>query len=99
MDNYRYCEHKIYGVGSAILIKHRRKPDFNLWMVEFQSTKERGKEFYLSRDFISMEEVWIIDEERATALYKEGRKGGSKKRTINTQKEDPNITDFLDSLF
>ena len=98
MENYRYCNHKSYGVGSALMVKYRRKPQECLWMVSFQSTGQKEKYFFLTRDFTSGEEIEFIDEAQATLLFKEGRDNPKKKRTKTVRKKEINLQDLLDSF-
>ena len=91
MHTFRYCKHRIYGVGSAILIKHRRKPPANLYMVEFQAYKDQGKFFFLEREFSAGDDIEFIDEAEATKLLKKGR-------TQSFRKKDKNLGDLLDRL-
>ena len=96
-ETYKYCEHLAYGVGSAQLIKYRKNPQDNLWMVTFQSAPKQ-KSFFCSKHFHSKEEILFIDDARATLLYKEGRKNPKQKRTKNVRKKGKNLSDLLDSL-
>ena len=98
-ETYRYCEHKIYGVGSAQLIKSRKKPQNDLWMVTFQSTGQGEKWFFCTKHFNLKDEIEFISNDRATELYKQGRRGGFKKRTKTVRKDPKNLDDLLDSLF
>lgn len=97
-ETYKYCEHATYGVGSAQLIKPRKNPQDDLWMVSFQSVGRDKRYFYCTKHFYLMDEIEFISEARATELYKEGRNGGFRKRTKNVRKEDKNLSDLLDSL-
>jgi hypothetical protein len=97
-DKYRYCEHSVFGVGSAQLIKPRKSPNNDLWMVSFQS-QGNAKWFYCTKHFNFKDEIEFIDEARATGLYKEGRRSPKKKRTKSVQEDPKNLSDLLDSLF
>ena len=96
-DNYRYCKHKKFGVGSAIMTGYRRQKQNCLWMVQFQNFEPNEKMFYLTRDFTSKEEIEFISEDEATILYRQGRKEG-KKKVVFTEKRDKSISDLLESL-
>ena len=98
-ETYRYCNHRLYGVGSAQFIKFRRQEGLNLWMVEFQSRKRGEKYFFVEREFIFGEDIEFIDDAAATELYKQGRKSSGKRRGRSIRKEQETLTDFLDSLF
>jgi hypothetical protein len=98
-DTYKYCEHKVLGVGAALMIKPRNKPKDDLWMVTFQSTGQNEKYFFCTKNFDKTEDLWFIDEAHATRLYKEGRNGAFKKRTKTVHKDPKNLSDLLDSLF
>jgi hypothetical protein len=98
-EKYKYCEHKSYGVGYALWVKPRKKPEDDLWMVTFQSTGHNEKWFFCTKHFYLKEEIEFISEARANELYKQGRKGGFKKRTKTVQKDPKNLGDLLDSLF
>ena len=98
-ENYKYCEHTVYGVGSAIMTKFRHKPEMCLWMVTFQSMGQNEKYFFCTKHFQFGDEIAFIDEARATRLYKEGRKTPKKKRTKTVRKDPKNLSDLLDSLF
>ena len=97
-ETYRYCLHNVYGVGSAQLIKPRKKPEDDLWMVRFQS-QGSDRWFYCTKHFYLKDEVEFIDSVEATELYKEGRKNPKKKRTKTVRKDPKNLQDLLDSLF
>jgi len=98
-DKYKYCEHKVLGVGAAQWVKPRSKPKDDLWMVTFQSTGQTDKYFYCTKNFEIGGDVWFIDEARATELYRQGRNGTFKKRSKNVRHEVKNLEDLLDSLF
>ena len=98
-ETYRYCEHKTYGVGSAQLTRYRKGGDNDLFMVTFQSTGLKNKYWFCRKHFMLGDEIEFISEARATELYKQGRKGGFKKRTKTVRKDPKNLSDLLDSLF
>ena len=98
-ETYLYCEHKTYGVGSAQLTRYRKGGDNDLFMVTFQSTGLKNKYWFCRKHFMLAEEIGFISEARATELYKQGRKGGLKKRTKTVQKDPKDLSDLLDSLF
>ena len=98
-ERYKYCEHLTYGVGSALLIKPRKKPVDDLWMVTFQSMGQDKRWFFCTKHFYLNDEIEFIDEARATELYKEGRKNPNNKRTKTVRKDPKNLSDLLDSLF
>jgi len=56
-DNFFTIEHYKYGIGTAILIKHRRKRPDDLFMCSFKELKGQ-KLFYCRKDFDEAEEVW-----------------------------------------
>ena len=98
-ENYKYCDHKTFGVGSAQLVKYRKDARDDLFMVTFQSQGFDNKWFMPRKYFTLGEEIEFIDEAVATRLYKEGRDNPRKKRTKTVPKREKNITDILDSLF
>ena len=97
-DNYRYCKHKKFGVGSAIMTGYRRQSENCLWMVQFQTFEKDEKMWYLTKEFTSKDEIEFISEEEATTLYKKGRKNGVKKKVVDVQTPEENLRDLLDSL-
>ena len=99
MNNHRYCKHRIYGVGSAIRIKTRRKPEGNLWMVEFHAVADKGKFFFVEHEFTTAEDIEFISDDEATVLYKEARTAPKKKKRKVVKNDKENLTEFLDKLF
>ena len=59
MDNYFTVEHRTYGIGSALLVKHRRKEKDDLFMCSFKSLK--GKTFYCRKHIDDSEDIWWSD--------------------------------------
>ena len=59
-DNFFTIEHYKYGIGTAILIKHRRKRPDDLFMCSFKELKGQ-KLFYCRKNFDEAEEVWWSD--------------------------------------
>ena len=98
-ENYKYCDHKTFGVGSAQLVKYRKDARDDLFMVTFQSQGFDNKWFMPRHYFITGEEIEFIDEAVATRLYKEGRDKPKKRRTKTVHKNPEKLTEFLDSLF
>ncbi len=66
-ETYRYCLHNVHGVGSAQLIKPRKKPEDDLWMVRFQS-QGSDRWFYCTKHFYLKDEVEFIDSVEATEI-------------------------------
>ena len=97
-EKHKYCKHRVYGVGSAILTQYRRKPELNLYMVEFYEIKEEGKLFFLQKEFTQSEDIEFITPAEASRLYKEARRGNKTKRTKNVQNNKKNLSDLLDSI-
>ena len=98
-ENYKYCDHNTFGVGSAQLVKYRKDARDDLFMVTFQSQGLNNKWFMPRHYFTTGEEIEFIDEAVATRLYKEGRDNPRKRRTKTVRKKEKNISDLLDSLF
>ena len=97
-ENYKYCDHNTFGVGSAQLVKYRKDARDDLFMVTFQSQGFESKWFMPRHYFLSGEEIKFIAEAVATVLYKEGRENPKKKRTKTVRKKEVNLQDLLDSL-
>ena len=97
-ENYKYCEHITFGVGSAQLVKYRKDARDDLFMCTFQS-QGFDKKWFMPRKYFTLgDEIEFIDEPRATELYKEGRDNPKKKRTKTVRKKEINLQDLLDSL-
>ena len=60
MDNFFTVEHHAYGIGTAILVKHRLKRKDDLFMCSFKGLKQ-GRAFYCRKHFDEGEEVWWSD--------------------------------------
>jgi len=56
-DKFKTCEHFQYGIGTAILIKHRRKTRDDLFMCSFGKIKT----FYCRKHFDVDGEIWFSD--------------------------------------
>ena len=85
----RYCEHKSYGVGYAILTKYRKDSLDDLWMCTFDSLQ--GKVWYCTKHFSFKEQIRFINDAEAKRLKKQPR-------TKTVQKKEKNLSDLLDSL-
>ena len=90
-DNQRYCEHKSYGVGYAILTDYRRDSQNDLWMCTFYHPQVKGKSWFCTKHFIREEEIKFIDDAEAKRLKKQPRA-----KTV--RKKDKNLSELLDSL-
>ena len=64
MNNIFSVIHSVYGLGTAILIKHRRKPELDLFMCSFKGL-EGKKEFYCRKHIDEGSEVWWDDGRRS----------------------------------
>ena len=60
MEKYFTVEHYKYGIGTAILIKHRRKRQDDLFMCSFKDLKGQ-RSFYCRKHFDEGDEVWWSD--------------------------------------
>jgi len=97
-ENYKYCEHLTYGVGSAQLVKYRKDDRDDLFMCTFQAMGFKNKWFFPRKYFTAGDDVTFITEAVATRLYKEGRDNPKKKRTKTVRKKELNLGDLLDSF-
>jgi len=59
-DNFFTVEHHLYGLGTAILVKHRLKTTDDLFMCSFRGLKG-SRTFYCRKHFDLGEEVWWSD--------------------------------------
>ena len=91
-DNQRYCNHKTYGVGYAILTKYRKDSKDDLWMCYFYHPKVTGSSWYCTKHFTRGDEIEFISDAEAKVLKK-------KPRTKTVRKNEKNIGDILDSIF
>tara|TARA_R110000824_G_scaffold8704_3_gene39356 strand:- start:31 stop:309 length:279 start_codon:yes stop_codon:yes gene_type:complete len=57
MENSFTVEHVQYGIGTAILVKHRRKSPEDLFMCSFKGLKG-SRTFYCRKHFDIGDEVW-----------------------------------------
>tara|TARA_R100000152_G_C6643517_1_gene87342 strand:- start:7 stop:303 length:297 start_codon:yes stop_codon:yes gene_type:complete len=62
-DNFFTVEHHKYGIGTAILVKHRLKSKDDLFMCSFKGLKG-SRTFYCRKHFDEGEEVWWYDENK-----------------------------------
>ena len=85
----RYCDHKTYGVGHAILTKYRKESKNDLWMCTFNTLQ--GKVWFCSKHFARKDQIRFIDEAEAKRLRKQPR-------TKTVRKKEKNLSDLLDSL-
>ena len=83
MDNFFTVEHYKYGIGTAILIKNRRKRTDDLFMCSFKGVKSRY--FFCRKHIDEGDEVWWSD----------GRPRKDFKRRANK----PTLEDAFRSLF
>ena len=91
-DNQRYCNHKTYGVGYAILTNYRRDSKDDLWMCTFYPPQVKGKSFFCTKHFTRGDEIVFIDDAEAKRLKKQPR-------TKTVRKKEKNISEILDNLF
>jgi hypothetical protein len=54
------CEHHKYGIGTAILIKHRKDQRLDLFMCSFKGLGKQ-RTFYCRKHFELEEEIWWSD--------------------------------------
>jgi hypothetical protein len=60
MDNFFSIEHYKHGKGTAILIKHRRKTELDLFMCSF-GNRMKGRLFFCRKHIDDGEEIWWDD--------------------------------------
>ena len=56
-DTQHTCEHYQHGIGTAILIKYRRKSKDDLFMCSFGKVRR----FYCRKHLLEGEEIWFSD--------------------------------------
>ncbi len=78
MDRQQYINHRTYGVGFAILTKHRKNPANDLWMTTFDARD--GKSWFLTRDFTEQDQVAFISAAQAKVLRSRKKKPSTEKR-------------------
>tara|TARA_R100000278_G_scaffold44409_1_gene38716 strand:+ start:70 stop:345 length:276 start_codon:yes stop_codon:yes gene_type:complete len=83
MSNSFTIEHYKYGIGTAILIKRRRKAPEDLFMCSFKDTKERY--FFCRKHIDEGDEVWWSD--------------GKPRKIGNRKKKTPTLDEALRTLF
>ena len=89
-DKQRFIDHVNYGIGYAILTRHRRKPSDDLWMVRFDNSEDTL--WYCTKHFLTQDEVMFISDTKAKELRKKPRR----KRKRSTRKaEEESLLDFL----
>ncbi len=71
-DNIFTVEHSTYGIGTAILIKHRLKSKDDLFMCSFKGLKG-SRNFYCRKHFDQGEEVWWYDGKPRKIVSKRNR--------------------------
>ena len=84
MENSFTVEHYKYGIGTAILIKHRLKRADDLFMCSFRELKG-SKTFYCRKHFDEGEEVWWSD--------------GKPRKVVHTDKEKDTLEEAFRTLF
>ena len=84
MDNIFTIEHHQYGIGTAILTKHRRKPEDDLFMCSFKGLKG-VRTFYCRKHFDAAEEVWWSN--------------GKPKKRVKTRSKQDELEDALRGFF
>ena len=84
MENSFTIEHHKYGVGTAILINHRRELKDDLFMCSFRLLKGQSL-FYCRKDFDLEEEVW--------------RSNGKPRKQVKIQSEHSDLEETIRSMF
>ena len=72
-NNFFTVEHHQYGIGTAILVKHRHPSKDDLFMCSFKGLKGT-RAFYCRKHFDEGDEVWWYDENRPKKTAKKRSK-------------------------
>ena len=75
-DRQKTCEHHQLGIGTAILVKYRRKDKDDLFMCSFRGTYL----FYCRKHFALADEIWFSD-----GKPRKRRKGKSRAHELEEQ--------------
>ena len=85
METSFTVEHHQYGIGTAILIKHRRPSRDDLFMCSFKGLKGNKRTFYCRKHFDEGEEVWWSD--------------GTPRKRVATRRKPEDLEEVLRTLF
>ena len=83
-SNFFTVEHHQYGIGTAILIKHRLPNKQDLFMCSFKGLKG-SRTFYCRKHFDEGEEVWWSD--------------GKPRKRVRTRSKQDELEDALKGFF
>jgi hypothetical protein len=84
MENSFTVEHHEYGIGTAILVSHRRERKDDLFMCSFRLLKDQ-RLFYCRYHFNLEEEVWLSN--------------GKPKKQVKRQPEHSDLEETIRNMF